>query len=292
MDCSIPGFPVLHLPEFTQIHVHWVDEVIQPSHLLPYFLPQDKSTAMCIFNSFPSSGSCNMFYFFLPSRRRVSLKPESLRISVMKWQLTPIFLPGKSNSQRSLVGYSPLGCKSQTWLSDWTTTTKNTISYWPCQGLRQCGNHPTTRLHGTGAWEPRWPWGLVLFQQHDSLCLFPRLHNFMICPFLHTFLLFWLKTYLCLLHSELWERRSDWHGLSISSSWPNCWVSPFHSLLVGLHVGQMWKSWLSLAQPAVTKVEFWYSNAHCLLIWNELYKTKKTKQVRVMTSIEIVGWEA
>ena len=28
-----------------------------------------------------------------------------------KWQCTPVFLPGKSHGQRSLVGYSPLGCK-------------------------------------------------------------------------------------------------------------------------------------------------------------------------------------
>ena len=35
MDCSTPGFPVHHqLPEFTQIHVHWVGEAIQPSHPL------------------------------------------------------------------------------------------------------------------------------------------------------------------------------------------------------------------------------------------------------------------
>ena len=35
MDCSTPGFPVLHcLPEFTQIHVHCVDDAIQPSHPL------------------------------------------------------------------------------------------------------------------------------------------------------------------------------------------------------------------------------------------------------------------
>ena len=27
------------------------------------------------------------------------------------WQPTPIFLPGKSHGQRSLAGYSPLGCK-------------------------------------------------------------------------------------------------------------------------------------------------------------------------------------
>ena len=37
MDCSTPGFPVLCcLPEFAQIHVHWVGDAIQPSHpLLP-----------------------------------------------------------------------------------------------------------------------------------------------------------------------------------------------------------------------------------------------------------------
>ena len=35
MDCSTPGFPVHHqLPEFTQIHVHWVGDPIQPSHPL------------------------------------------------------------------------------------------------------------------------------------------------------------------------------------------------------------------------------------------------------------------
>ena len=35
MNCSTPGFPVLHyLPEFAQIHVHWVCDAIQPSHPL------------------------------------------------------------------------------------------------------------------------------------------------------------------------------------------------------------------------------------------------------------------
>ena len=32
MDCSTPGFPVLHhFPELAQTYVHWVDEAIQPS---------------------------------------------------------------------------------------------------------------------------------------------------------------------------------------------------------------------------------------------------------------------
>ena len=35
MDCSTPGFPVLHyLPELTQTHVHRVGDAIQPSHPL------------------------------------------------------------------------------------------------------------------------------------------------------------------------------------------------------------------------------------------------------------------
>ena len=35
MDCSRPGFPVLHhLPEFAQTHVYWVSDAIQPFHLL------------------------------------------------------------------------------------------------------------------------------------------------------------------------------------------------------------------------------------------------------------------
>ena len=35
MDCSTPGLPVHHqLLEFTQTHVHWISDAIQPSHPL------------------------------------------------------------------------------------------------------------------------------------------------------------------------------------------------------------------------------------------------------------------
>ena len=35
MNHSTPGLPIHHqLPEFTQTHVHWVNDAIQPSHLL------------------------------------------------------------------------------------------------------------------------------------------------------------------------------------------------------------------------------------------------------------------
>ena len=40
MDCSTPGFPVHHqLLEFTQTHVHWVCDAIQPSHPLSFPSP-------------------------------------------------------------------------------------------------------------------------------------------------------------------------------------------------------------------------------------------------------------
>ena len=40
MNRSTPGLPVHHqLSEFTQTHVHWVDDAIQPSHPLSSPLP-------------------------------------------------------------------------------------------------------------------------------------------------------------------------------------------------------------------------------------------------------------
>ena len=40
MNCSMPGLPVHHqLLEFTQTHVHWVSDAIQPSHALSHPSP-------------------------------------------------------------------------------------------------------------------------------------------------------------------------------------------------------------------------------------------------------------
>ena len=40
MKRSTPGLPVHHqLPEFTQTHIHWVRDAIQPSHLLSSLSP-------------------------------------------------------------------------------------------------------------------------------------------------------------------------------------------------------------------------------------------------------------
>ena len=39
MDCSTPGFPVLHyLPEFAQTHFYWVGDAIQIDIRIKYYI--------------------------------------------------------------------------------------------------------------------------------------------------------------------------------------------------------------------------------------------------------------
>ena len=58
MNRSTPGLPVHHqLPEFTQTHVHWVSDAIQPSHPL-------SSPSPPALSSFPASGSFPMSHLF------------------------------------------------------------------------------------------------------------------------------------------------------------------------------------------------------------------------------------
>ena len=49
------------------------------------------------------------------------------QLGKMKWQPTPVFLPGKSHGQRSLAGYSSWGCKKSD-MTEWLT-----LSFLACQ---------------------------------------------------------------------------------------------------------------------------------------------------------------
>ena len=54
MDCSTPGFPVLHhLLEFAQTHVHWVSDAIPPSQ--PLLPPSSPALYLSQHQSFPMS---------------------------------------------------------------------------------------------------------------------------------------------------------------------------------------------------------------------------------------------
>ena len=57
MNRSTPGLPVhRRLPEFTQTHVHWIGDAIQPSH--PLIAPFSSCSP-----SFPGSGNLNLTHF-------------------------------------------------------------------------------------------------------------------------------------------------------------------------------------------------------------------------------------
>ena len=80
MDCSTPGLPVHHqLPEFTQTHVHWVSDAIQPSFPL-------LSPSTCL-HSFPASGSFQMSQFFVSGGQSIGVSASTsvLPMNIQDW---------------------------------------------------------------------------------------------------------------------------------------------------------------------------------------------------------------
>ena len=57
MDCTMSGLPIPHcLPEFAQVHVHWIGDAIQPSHpLLPSYFAFNLSQHQDLFQWVGSS---------------------------------------------------------------------------------------------------------------------------------------------------------------------------------------------------------------------------------------------
>ena len=81
MDCSTPGFPVLHhLPEFDQTPVHWVGDAIQPSH--PGSVPFSS-----YFQSFPASESFPVSQLFTSGGQSIgaSASTSVLPIHIQDW---------------------------------------------------------------------------------------------------------------------------------------------------------------------------------------------------------------
>ena len=85
MDCSKPGFPVLHhLLEFAHTHAHWVDDTIQP--ISPSVTPFSSCP-----QSFPASGSFLMSQLFASGGQSIGAS-----------DLASVFL-------MKIQGYFPLG---------------------------------------------------------------------------------------------------------------------------------------------------------------------------------------
>ena len=90
MDCSTPGFSVLHqLLEFVQTHVHWISDAIQPSHpLLPPF--------PCL-QSFPASESFPMSRLFASGSQITGASASILPMNIQSW--FPLVLTGLTSLQ-------------------------------------------------------------------------------------------------------------------------------------------------------------------------------------------------
>ena len=78
MDCSMPGFPVLHyLPEFAQIHVHWVSVTISSSA---------SSFSFCL-QFFPTSASFTMSQILTPGGPSIGASASAtvLPMNIQEW---------------------------------------------------------------------------------------------------------------------------------------------------------------------------------------------------------------
>ena len=80
MDCSTPGIPVHHqLPDFTQAHVYWVGDAIQPSSSVIAF-------SSCL-QSFPASGSFQISQFFPIGSQSIGVSASAsvLPMNIQDW---------------------------------------------------------------------------------------------------------------------------------------------------------------------------------------------------------------
>ena len=78
MDCSTPGFPVLHhLPELAQIHIHWVNDAI---HYLVSVSPFSSRL-----HSFPALGSFPMNGIFASGSWSIRASASVLSMNIQDW---------------------------------------------------------------------------------------------------------------------------------------------------------------------------------------------------------------
>ena len=108
MNCSTPGFPVLHyLQQFAQTHVHQVNDDIQPSPPCHLLLPS-------VFPSIRVFSKELVFHIRWPEYWSFSfnVSPSSEYSGLISFWIDWFdLLSGESHGQRSLAGCSPWGCK-------------------------------------------------------------------------------------------------------------------------------------------------------------------------------------
>ena len=107
LDCSTPGLPVHHqLLEFTQTHVHWVGDAIQPSH--PLSSPSPPAP-----NPSPASGTLPMSHLSTSDDQNTgaSASASVLPVNIQGWS------PGRLSGLISLLskGFSGVFSSTTVW---------------------------------------------------------------------------------------------------------------------------------------------------------------------------------
>ena len=131
MDCSTLGLPVHHqIPEFTQTHVHWVGDAIQPSQpVVPFSsCPQ----------SLPASGSFPMSQLFAWGGQSIGVSSSAsvLPINIQAWY--PLEWTGwTSLHSKGLSRVSPVQKTRQRKDQDWKEVK---LSLFP-ENLITCAEH-------------------------------------------------------------------------------------------------------------------------------------------------------
>ena len=128
MDCTTPGFPVLHsLPEFAQTHAHRVGDATQPSHplspplLLPSIFPSIKvfASESAVWITWPKY--CSFSFTISPSNEYSGLISFSSDwLDLLAFQRTLKSLLQQHSSKESILWLSAsnkrvlnlLGCQS------------------------------------------------------------------------------------------------------------------------------------------------------------------------------------
>ena len=177
MDCSTPGFPVLHcLLEFVQTHVLWVSDAMQPSH--PLSPPSPLALSLSPNQSFPVS-------WLFPSDGqsiRASALASVLPVNIQDW-----FCLG-------LTGLISLQSKGLTRVFSSTIIRKH--QFFSAHFYRSLNSHFFCRKQlDPGIWlcDP----GTELLQM--VLSLLSGCVGYMCSPFVH----YWSEDALYLLHSRL-----------------------------------------------------------------------------------------
>ena len=107
MDCSMPGFPILHyFPEFVQAHVHWVSDAIQPFN--PLFPPSPAFSLAQHWGLFQWVSSLHQVAKVLELQHHLFISIVSLRHSHADWVMCCLYIVFQATMRNWVV-------TTQTW---------------------------------------------------------------------------------------------------------------------------------------------------------------------------------